>query len=153
MSLIPLALVKDHLNVIHNEDDGPISTYLEAAERSAAQFLNRALYDDDAALDYARGLALTTLSTALATYETDYDTASAIENLTARCESQAQVDLTRDRAIYAYRATMDGMVPVEDVKTAILLTVGALYMDRAEANTMPPGAMRMLWPYRVGLGV
>ena len=43
---VELDIAKQHLRVTHSEEDGVIALYLQAAEESAALFLNRKIYPD-----------------------------------------------------------------------------------------------------------
>ncbi len=47
---VDLATAKLHLRIDHGDEDTLIALYLQAAKDHATQFLNRAIYDDDAAL-------------------------------------------------------------------------------------------------------
>ena len=51
MSIVTLAQAKLHLKVDDTEEDTLIQIYLDAAERSIANYLNRELYETDAGSD------------------------------------------------------------------------------------------------------
>lgn len=114
MPILALDMVKSHLRVTWADEDQLIGLYLAAAEGSAASFLNRKVYQDQAALD---------------------------------------------AAVLAETAGDDPMVANSEIQAAVLLTVGHLYANRedsvigATVAELPRGALDMLQPYRVGLGV
>ena len=47
---VDLATAKLHLRIDGDDEDALVGLYLQAAKDHAAQFLNRAIYDDEAAL-------------------------------------------------------------------------------------------------------
>lgn len=49
MSIITLSVAKLHLRVDANDEDTTIQLYLDAAEESAANYLNRNIYADESA--------------------------------------------------------------------------------------------------------
>ncbi|WP_313818728.1 head-tail connector protein [Cupriavidus sp.] len=64
-----------------------------------------------------------------------------------------------EAAVLAETAGDDPMVVNPEIQAAVLLTVGHLYMNRedtivgATVAELPRGALDLLQPYRVGLGV
>lgn len=58
MSIVTLAQAKLHLRVDHSDEDTLIQVYLDAAEQSIANYLNRNLYASDAGSDLD-GLVMT----------------------------------------------------------------------------------------------
>lgn len=140
-------------------DDALVQAYLDAAEDAAAQFLNRAVFADDAALQAARTAAPAALSTRLADIETRVTAAGDIEDCTQRNETLATIERDRQSALTAYREAMAGMVINASITAACLLMLGKLYANREDVVTgqtaieLPQGAHALLWPYRVGLSV
>jgi hypothetical protein len=53
MALVTLLQAKEHLRVDSNDEDGLIQTYLQAAEKLCVSFLNRNVYESDAAMQTA----------------------------------------------------------------------------------------------------
>jgi hypothetical protein len=53
MSLVDVATAKQHLRVDDSAEDALIQLYVDAAEASTVEFLNRNVYADQAALDAA----------------------------------------------------------------------------------------------------
>lgn len=53
MSLVDVATAKQHLRVDESAEDALIQLYIDAAEASTVEFLNRNVYADQAALDAA----------------------------------------------------------------------------------------------------
>jgi Phage gp6-like head-tail connector protein len=51
MSIITLSEAKAHARIDGNDEDAIAQVYLDAAEQSAAQFLNRAIYASDVGTD------------------------------------------------------------------------------------------------------
>lgn len=51
--IVTLDQAKAHLRIIGNADDASVTLYLGAAEESAAQYVNRALFTDESALNDA----------------------------------------------------------------------------------------------------
>lgn len=50
MALLDILLVKNHLRIFDNDEDDLIVLYLEAAEASAIQYIDRPVYADGATL-------------------------------------------------------------------------------------------------------
>lgn len=158
MSIIALEDAKAHLRA-DGDDDALIQAYLDAAEDASAQFLNRAIYADDAALLAARVAAPAMLATSLTDIETRVTAAGDIEDGTQQCEALAVIETDRRNALNAYREAMAGVVINASITAACLLMLGKLYANREDVVTgqtaveLPQGAHSLLWPYRVGLGV
>lgn len=53
MTLIPLETARAHLRTGPGDEDDLITLYLQAAEQAAADYLNRKIYADQAAMDEA----------------------------------------------------------------------------------------------------
>lgn len=157
--IISLPTAKQHLRVDGNDEDAILSLYIGAAEVSAAEFLNRALFADQTALDTSAAAVTDTLIAAGATYESALTAAAAITDPVARtaAETYAADVYTRAQAVAA--ETRAGMVINSAVQAAILLTLGHLYANREEVvigasvAQLPQGARQLLQPYRIGLGV
>lgn len=159
MTFVTLDQAKDHLRVTESDEDDDITLKLEAAEGHAIKHLNRHVYANQTALDAAKAAAPGILSTASAAYETAVTAAKSIENciernmaLLAAEESYAavQVDVLR---------TYRGIVINDEIKAAVLLTVGHLYANREDVVTgvtvteLPTGAKSLLREHRISPGL
>lgn len=106
--ILTLDQTKRHLRIDDTTDDAIVTLYMGAAEQSAVDFLNRAVYIDQAAMDAA--------------------------------------------------ADADGVVATDAIRAALLLIVGKLYAFREDVAKspvmeLPNGAVALLMPYRVGMGI
>lgn len=158
MSIIALEDAKAHLRA-DGADDALIQAYLDAAEDAAAQFLNRAVFADEAALQAARAAAPAALAASLVDIEARVTAVSDIEDWTQRYETLSMIERDRQSALTAYREAMAGVVINPSITAACLLVLGKLYAHREDVITgtivteLPHGAHALLWPYRVGLSV
>lgn len=158
MSLITLATAKAHLRLESDYPDAQIQGKLDAAESAAAQFLNRRIYADGAALIAATAAVPAALAAAGTAYAAAMTAADAIEDQVARCAAQGY-------ALRVYRVaqidageTYAGIVINPQIEAAILLTLGHLFENRQDVQQgsvqlMPIGATQLLFPFRTGLGV
>lgn len=157
MSIIELAAAKEHLRLEQDYPDDQVETYLLAAELRAAQFLNRALFVDDAAM----AASVAAVPARLAAAEAEFN---AAKEAAAQITEPGALELHAEAASSAYaahlvaaRETMAGIVATDDIKAAILLILGHLFENRAdvEANAttaIPNGSEYLLMPYRIGWG-
>lgn len=51
--ILSLGQIKSHLRVIDTDEDAQIELYMGAAQQAASDFLNRAIYSDQVAMDAA----------------------------------------------------------------------------------------------------
>lgn len=154
MSLISLVLAKVHLRVEHCEEDMLIQAYLNAAEQTAIQYLNRNVYADSAALAAAIAAAPATLTAATATYDAAVAVAEAMENETESDIALEAAELAYAKAQNEARATHNGIVINDAIEAAVLLHTGQLYdnresVTRATLSVVPMGWDVLLQPYRV----
>lgn len=158
MTIIALGVARAHLRL---EDDYPadqIERKLAAAESAAAQFLNRQLFADQAALDTAVAGVPAALVEAGEAYEAACTAADAIDDVVARCAARDQACRVYRAAQTTARETYEGIVLNEQIEAAILLTLGHLFENRQDVqqgsvSQLPIGAEQLLFPFRVGLGV
>lgn len=156
---IDLPTAKLHLRVDSTEEDALIELWLAAAEQGAADYLNRHIYVDQAALTAAIANVPADLAAATAAYDAAILAADAIDTV-------VDADMARFAALEAYNAaqsdarrTHQGVVANANIKAAALLTLGHLYANREDVivgvsvTALPMGAQSLLQPYRVGLGV
>lgn len=159
MSLIDLAIAKEHLRVIGADDDATIEVYLGAAEESAAQFIQRGIFIDDAALAGAVAAAYPALQTSLDAIMAARIAAYALTDCEARRMALEAACAASTAAETAYSEAVRGIVLNQAITAAILLTLGHLYANREDVVTnatavgLPNGAKALLQPYRVSMGV
>lgn len=154
MSLVTLADAKAHLRIEEAGEDTLIQAYVNAAELLATNYIGCNVYADQSALDSARASASASVSEAVAKYEAD--TASAMSKPSeTEVEYWAQhAHRTYTTSIGAASRALEGIVLNDAIKSAILLIVGHLYLNR-EAGTdkaiseIPFGVYALLQPFRV----
>lgn len=152
--LIDLATAKLHLRVDGTADDTMIALYIGAAESAAAQFLNRNIYADSSARTTARDAIPAALAIATLDYEAEID---AVEAMTVGADSymaRLAADESYTEAKTAARMTYQGIVINDQIKAAILLTIGHLFENREDsivgvsAIALPMGCDYLLQPFR-----
>lgn len=158
MSIIELAVAKAHLRLESGYPDDQVQGKLDAAESSAAQFLNRRVFEDRAALDAAVAAVPAALVAAGTAYQTALKTAGDIEDAVARCAAEGYALRAYRDAQTAASETYAGIVINPQIEAAILLTLGHLFENRQDVQQgsvqqLPIGAEQLLFPFRVGLGV
>lgn len=152
--LIDLATAKLHLRVDGTDDDAIITLYISAAEGTIAAYAQRNIYADAPTL--AAAVAAAPASLAVATVV--YDAAILAAEL---MDEGADQDMATFAANYAYaqaqktaQMTFQGIVVNDQIKTAILLTVGHLFENREDstvgqaATALPMGCSYIMQPYR-----
>ncbi len=155
MSFVQLAEAKLHLRVDSADEDALIGVYITAAEQMAIALLDRGVYADDTALGVAKAAAPGELDTAIAAYESAIAAAEALADETAIAAAIQTAGNGLLRAKVAYRQAMDGMVVNDVIKSAVLLIVGHLFVNREDVVAgvsvaqLPNGAEWLLQPYKV----
>jgi len=152
--LIDLATAKAHLRVDGTDDDAMITLYIGAAERSAAEFIGRNIYVDQSALVAAIAGAPAALTAATVAYDAAILSASALD-------AGVELDMAILAANEAYstakavaRMTHQGIVINDQIKAAMLLTIGHLYANREDVvagvpvAALPMGCGYLLQPFR-----
>lgn len=158
MAIIDLDVARAHLRL---EDDYPeeqIEPKLAAALSAAAQFLNRRIFEDVAALDTAIAAVPAALTAAGVAHQTACEAAGAMEDYVASCAAHAHADRVYKTARVTARETYEGIVINPQIEAAILLTLGHLFENRQDVQQgavaqLPIGSTELLFPFRVGLGV
>ncbi|HWT21643.1 MAG TPA: head-tail connector protein [Variovorax sp.] len=152
MSIVALTTAKAHLRLESEYPDEQVQGKLDAAERLAAEFLNRRIYQNDAALTAAIATVPDALVAAGAAYRAALTAAEAIDDCVAERAA-------KDYALRAYRdaqtlacETYAGIVINQQIEAAILLTLGHLFENRQGSQQLPDDAVAMLFYFRVGLG-
>lgn len=154
---MPLISAEEARRQVRGEpaDAEELALFTRGAERAVMRFLNRIVYETEAALADGRTAGAARAATANDVWETansaEYPSAWARDD----ARRQARVELIRE--LEEARQMRDGIVINEDIKIAMLLMIGHLFKNR-EATVaggmieMPLGYQHLLWPYRVGLG-
>lgn len=155
MSFVTLAEAKQHLRVTEPDEDALIGIYINAAEQSAVSLLDRGVYADNTALQAAMTAAPAALTAATAAKEAAVTAAEALTDADEKAAALQAAENAYLRALVAYRQVFDGIVVNDQIKAAVLLTVGSLYAQRedvvvgASVAALPNGADYLLQPYKV----
>ncbi|AXA66747.1 head-tail connector protein [Pseudomonas oryzihabitans] len=158
MSVISIQTAMQHL-LAEQEDRELVQNLLDAAEESAAQYMQRRIYADQAALDAAVALVPAAISSTRIRYEQAVAAAQTIEDLDDRngARERAAKALADSRNALAMEAS--GIVINKAIQAACLLILGHLFANREDVSTgitvveLPMGSRHFLQPYRTGLGV
>jgi len=162
VSIIDLQTARKHCRVYATNEDALIQLYLDAAERSAAEYMNRFMYADATALAAAIVVAPTTLTDALASIKVSEDAASTLTDCTHRAIALDAVTGARADAFRAYAMTIRGLVMNEIMQAACLLACGDLFENRQDsviavgvttAVELPNGSKTLLHQFRTNLGI
>jgi len=148
MSIVTLAEAKLHLRVTGDDENTLIQAHLNAAEILSAKWLGRTIYADASALSTARGAVPGQLSTATTAYIAAVNTAAVLTDETEASIALDAAELDYQKAQTAARMTHAGIVIDDLIKSAVLLTVGALYADRETAEP-PKAAQHLLQPHKL----
>lgn len=155
MSFVTLAEAKIHLRVDGTDEDALIGLYINAAEQAAVKALDRGVYADGTALQTAMTAAPAALTAATAAYTAAVAAAEAVTDTTEQTAALQVAEAAYMRALVAYRQVFDGIVVNDQIRAAVLLTVGHLYANREDAvvgasvSALPNGADYLLQPFKV----
>ncbi len=155
MSFVSLAEAKLHLRVDGTDEDALIGLYINAAEQAAIKAMDRGVYADNTALQTAMTAAPAALTTATAAKEAAVAAAEALTDADEKAAALQAAENAYMGALVAYRQVFDGIVVNDQIKAAVLLTVGHLYANRedvvvgASVSALPNGADHLLRPYKV----
>ena len=164
MSLIDLPTAKAHLRLESDYPDEQVQGKLDAAEKAAAQFINRRVFVDAASLNTAILAVPASLTAAGTAYADAITAADAIEDHGARCAAREYACEVYRQARTAAWETYAG-ISKQDVErwplfeAGALLILGHLFENRQDvvtgvtATQMPNGSGYVLFPLRAGLGV
>lgn len=153
MSLVTLAAAKLHLRVETSAEDTLIQAQINAAELSASKYLARNLYADQGALDAAVAGVGAALAAAAEAYDASILSANLITNAVGRAFALAAAEDAYANAQTQARMTQGGIVINDAITSAVLLTIGHLYInregvvDRALVE-MPMGVQHLLQPFK-----
>jgi len=144
MPLIDTATAKLHLRVDGSAEDSLFAIYLPAADATAQHYAGRNFYADQTALDAAQAAAPAALAAAVVAYDAAIEAADAMEDGPDRDAAIEVAEAALATAQQDHRMAMRGMVVTEVVKSALLLTVAALYENRGDLKEVPPAAGALL---------
>ena len=155
MSFVTLAEAKLHLRVDGTDEDALIGLYINAAEHAAIKAMDRGVYADNTALQTAMAAAPAALTAATAAKEAAVTAAEALTDPDEKAAALKAAENAYMRALVAYRQVFDGIVVNDQIRAAVLLTVGHLYANREDAvvgasvSALPNGADYLLQPFKV----
>lgn len=155
MSLIDLPTAKAHLRVEDDYPDAQVSIYLNAAEKAASEFLNRAIFADQNALNTAVSAIPAILTAGRAAYDDALEAADLIEDPLASSAAKEYAWRVYRNLQIKTDETYCGIVIDALIEAGILLILGQLFFtreDQARAS-LPKDSQDLLMPYRVGMGV
>lgn len=154
--LITDAQARAHLRIDEGEE---ISGYIDGAERLAAEFMNRNIYEDQTALDSAIAAIPATLGAAATAYENATDAAALLDPGAVRDTMMLAAQEQFDDVARQSRATALGVVSNDAILSAIKLILGSLYANRenevvgASVADLSLNAAFLLQPFRKQIGV
>jgi ethanolamine utilization microcompartment shell protein EutS len=158
MSVIDIAVAMNHL-LAEPEDESMVQIKLDAAEESAAEFLQRRFFVDQAAMIAARAAVPAAIVQTRSDYEAAMTTANLIENYCDRTSALEVALANFKEARTALDAVSRGLVINKAIVAACLLILGNLYANREDvvigtiSSELPKGSTSLLMPYRIKMGV
>lgn len=159
MPLITTDRARRHLKVDTDFPEEEFLPYLRGAEQAAQQFLNRKVYETDAALQAAQDTVTPALIAARAAYDAALEAADLIDDTAARCDARTYAHQVYTRAQQDACEIRAGIVVNEDIENGILFIFGHRFENRQDAQSgvtasaMPMASEFTLFPYRTGLGI
>ena len=126
MSFVQLSEAKLHLRVDGTDEDAMIGLYINAAEQAAIKAMDRGVYADNTALQTAMAAAPAALTAAAAAKEAAVTSAEALTDADEKAAALKAAENAYMRALVAYRQVFDGIVVNDQIKAAVLLTVGQI---------------------------
>ena len=158
MPLLTIEQCRRQCRVDGDYDDALLLDCMGGAADAAAAYLNRAIFEDQEALDAAwdalpaeAASATEAHAAALAAAAVEPDPSKATAMIAVADERQAAASLARTRVL-------SGVVVNPSILAAVRLTLGHLYANRedvvvgATVAELPQGAKSLLRPYRKGMG-
>lgn len=158
MALLTIEQCRRQCRVDGDYDDVLLLDCMEAAVDAAAAYLNRAMFEDQEALDAAwdalpaeAASATAVHAAALAAAAVEPDPSKATAMIAVADQRLAGASLQRTRLL-------SGVVVNKSILAAVRLTMGHLYANRedvvvgATVAELPQGAKSLLRPYRKGMG-
>lgn len=157
MPVINIEKAMVHLRV-DEDTGGDVLAKLNSAEDKAARYLNRFFYASVAAWTEAIALCLNQLNDALEQYTQSCNTANLVTDFVSRGMLLSAAENLKKEAQRNTKMAMQGIVINPSIEAAVLLILGSLYENREDetstaVNELPKGALWLLDPYRLDLGV
>lgn len=158
MSVIDIAVAMLHLQA-EPEDQPTVQLKLDAAEQSAAAYLQRRFYADQPSLTADLATVPAARAAARTKFEADFAAVELMENANDRMEALSVATKIFRESREAATAISRGMVVNDAIKSACLLMLGSLFAFREDivlvdkVMELPKGARFLLQPYRVEMGV
>lgn len=154
MALISLAQARAHVRVASDYPDTQLTPYINGAVDAAEAYLNRAIYETAQALALARQAYPGQVRTASETRDDALAAARLIEGREERCAAVAIAEADYQDAMGVAGRALYGIVVNASIVSAILLTVGHHFANRAAVVTgttsaeLHLGSKELLRPYR-----
>lgn len=152
--LIDLPTAKLHLSVDGTDADAIITLYLGASERSVVEYACRNIYADQTALDAAIAAVPDVLVAAKTAYDASILAADALTDEDLQGMAYLAANETYFNAKQSARMTYQGIVVNDQIKAAILLTLGHLYQNREDTVVgvsvveLPMGSRFLMDPFK-----
>lgn len=152
--LIDLATAKAHVTADGDADEELITLYLGAAEGAVVDYARRNIYADQESLDTAVDAVADALAAAKTTYDAAILAADEIEDDDLQEMAVLAADETYAKAKQSARMTYQGIVVNDQIKAAILLTLGSLYANRenevigASVASLPTCSQYLMDPFK-----
>lgn len=155
MKLITIDQARDHVKG-DGDDDDLITIYGNGAEAACARLANRHIYATQDELTAARQASSAGLAAAYADYDVATAQAATATSAMHRIVLAEDAKLSLKRILDEHAFVMNGIVVTDDIKAAILLTLGNWYENRSEVVTgqgaaavqLPMAASAIMSQYR-----
>lgn len=155
MKLVTIDEARKHCKA-DGDDDDLITLYGNAAEAACARLANRNLYSTQAELTAARVASDAAMEAVYAAYDAAVLAAESATSAMHRIALTDDAKSDLDRALNARMGVVNGIVADDDVKAAVLLTLGHWYVNREEVVTgqgaaavqLPMSASAIMSQYR-----
>ena len=154
MAIVSLAQARSHVRVEADYPAEQLQSAIDGAQDAAQAYLNRAVYEDVAALATARDGYPEAMGTAARTRDAALAEAVFIEDSAERTAAIDLAKLQYREAVAAADSCIHGIVVNPSIQAAVLLTLGHLYANRSDVVVgapvaeLPMGAKSLLRPYR-----
>ncbi|WP_219209212.1 head-tail connector protein [Variovorax boronicumulans] len=150
MPVVTLDQARAHLRLEADYPADQVEPYIAGAVDAAAQYLNRAIFDDWSSLDAALAALPAARGTARSAYKTAADAAALLEDPADRADALSVAQARLDFVTAETGRVLNGIVVNPSIVTAVLLTLGHLFSNREDvvvgvtATDVPNGARSLL---------
>jgi hypothetical protein len=156
--MVSIGDVRAHLRLDDNYPAEQLQVYIGAAASAAEEFLNRRIFPSDTQRLEAIARVPARLAQAVAAHAAAIAAADLVEDLDSRLAEHSDADATLREARAAATEVRRGIVAGDQIRAAILLTIGHLFANREDSTDkqlqeLPQGCKWLLQPFRIGLGV